>query len=264
MNNLGGVIDKKVAVVSAASTHGKGFDDTTKRTLIEGLRGDRAAVENAVKVLVSAKALESVLFDGHSTPLGYTPLLFCAGSHLLAMTLLIEAGADVNARSSNGETPLILACVAGSEKNPSTIVKLLKNSKTDVNAKDKNGDTALHHVALAGWTAGMDLLVADPRLDHTLENNHHETAKKFAIRKDFIRMVDALNRLEKKKGATNTNTASPASTEASNTSAGGINAAEYVVLKKLVKYLGKVVADGKMSPQTPGNIREMMSLISDE
>jgi len=147
---------------------------------------------------------------------------------------------------------------------PKVIEALLKNPKTDVNAKDKNGDTALHIVAREGWTAAMDLLVADTRLDITVENSHHETAKKLAVRQDFNRMVEALGRLEKPSGGPAPPTNNSTTGSGSGSGSAGPTAAEWAAMKKLVKYLGKVVADIDDVPQKQaGNIREMLNEIGE-
>jgi hypothetical protein len=52
---------------------------------------------------------------------------------------LIEQGADVNARSRDGLTPLIMASLKGK----TTVVKLLVEYGADVNAQDNNGWTPL-------------------------------------------------------------------------------------------------------------------------
>lgn len=53
---------------------------------------------------------------------------------------MLERGADVNKKTSNGETPLYLAVWNGDE----SIVKLLLKKGADVNGKTLHGETVLH------------------------------------------------------------------------------------------------------------------------
>ena len=53
--------------------------------------------------------------------------------------ILLEASADVNAKTSNGGTALLYAAGKGNEE----IVKLLLNQKADVNATTNSGFNAL-------------------------------------------------------------------------------------------------------------------------
>ena len=58
--------------------------------------------------------------------------------HIDVMRILIDKGADVNAKNKNGATALILAA----DKGNAEIVSFLIDKGADVNAKDGNG-TAL-------------------------------------------------------------------------------------------------------------------------
>ena len=51
------------------------------------------------------------------------------------MRALIKAGADVNVRNSNGDTPLLESCFFGKKG----AIKVLLAAGADVNAKDKHG-----------------------------------------------------------------------------------------------------------------------------
>jgi ankyrin repeat protein len=72
-----------------------------------------------------------------------TPLHFAAGynSDPEAITVLLKAGADTNARTKYGSTPLHYAA---SNVNPEVLAVLLK-TVADVNVQDERGDTPLHY-----------------------------------------------------------------------------------------------------------------------
>jgi ankyrin repeat protein len=59
-------------------------------------------------------------------------------------TLLIEKGADVNARDRNSVTPLHLASGNFTAKDAGDLVRFLLEHGADVNARDKDGRFPLH------------------------------------------------------------------------------------------------------------------------
>ena len=71
--------------------------------------------------------------------------------------LLIDNGADVNARNKEQSTPL-LGAVAEGRMN---IVELLVNKGADVSAKYKRGRTALHDAAAYGHKGICEILIAE-------------------------------------------------------------------------------------------------------
>ena len=66
--------------------------------------------------------------------------------------VLVENGANVNARNSQGSTPLHPACSRGNKK----VVKYLLSKGADANAKDENGTTPLYLAAGFGGRNGLD------------------------------------------------------------------------------------------------------------
>jgi ankyrin repeat protein len=85
-----------------------------------------------------------------------TALLWCARDPERAR-LLIEKGADVNAQSKQGRTPLMVAAL---KRGNSAIVALLLAKGADPKLKTRRGDTALHSAASAGNAESVRMLLA--------------------------------------------------------------------------------------------------------
>lgn len=94
---------------------------------------------------------------------GATPLIRAAEfGNLDVARVLLSRGADVDARDKFGRTALIsAACECASIDMPATIdvLKLLVSKKANVNAVDKDGETALMAAAEAGETENVRFLV---------------------------------------------------------------------------------------------------------
>lgn len=85
-----------------------------------------------------------------------TALLWCAREPEKAR-LLIEKGADVNVQSRQGRTPLMVAAL---REGNSAIVALLLEKGADPKVKTRRGDTALHSAASAGDPESIRFLLA--------------------------------------------------------------------------------------------------------
>jgi ankyrin repeat protein len=85
-----------------------------------------------------------------------TALLWCARDPEKAR-FLIEHGADVNVQSKQGRTPLM---VASMERGGSSILALMLEKGADVNAKNPRIGSALSEAAKAGEVNSMRLLLA--------------------------------------------------------------------------------------------------------
>ena len=89
---------------------------------------------------------------------GRTPLHWSAEhGHKAVVDLLLFKKADVNAKTNNGMTPLLVATGVWCQK---AAVELLLANQADVNAKSNDGTTPLHHAALHGYKDVAELLLA--------------------------------------------------------------------------------------------------------
>ena len=107
---------------------------------------------------------------------GWTPLHHAARSgNEEIIKLLLERGANVNATNNNGTTALMSAAWRGYVE----IIKLLFANGADVSAKDNFGETALMAAATEGKTNAINLLLEE-RADVNAKSNDGETAIEFA------------------------------------------------------------------------------------
>jgi hypothetical protein len=112
--------------------------------------------------------------DGH-TPLHYA----CVFGHVDAAKLLIHNEANVNAKSNNdGGTPLHYASAEGHVD----AAKLLIDNGADVNAKDNDGYTPLHNACENGHVDVAKLLI-EKGADVNTKNNDGNTAHRLAMMK---------------------------------------------------------------------------------
>ncbi|MBP7636016.1 ankyrin repeat domain-containing protein, partial [Candidatus Ozemobacteraceae bacterium] len=98
--------------------------------------------------------------------------------------LLLEAGANREARSEHGETPLHMAAADGH----TSIMQMFLEAKADVNARTLAGETPLHLAAREGDIEVADLCLAhgaNPEIEDNQGNNFLEIAVR-AGKRDFL------------------------------------------------------------------------------
>jgi ankyrin repeat protein len=149
-----------------------------------------AAEKNYVEV-VRALLGAGVEVNIRSEKQKLTPLISaaCCGS-LEAVKVLIEAGADVDAQSSTGNTALMLAIDRGKIDVATTLI----SSKANLEIKGQKGWTALHNAASGGDKGYREvaeaLLVAGASVDalsETMLTPLHEAAGKSLL--DLVRLL---------------------------------------------------------------------------
>jgi ankyrin repeat protein len=105
----------------------------------------------------------------------WSPLHAAAGTDAESTKLLLDRGAEVNARDGAGHTPLYEAAGHGDK----AIVELLLERGADVNAKDIGGDTALHRAAQYGNVSVAQVLIAHG-IDINARTLYGKTARQYA------------------------------------------------------------------------------------
>ncbi|MEP6951866.1 MAG: ankyrin repeat domain-containing protein, partial [Ginsengibacter sp.] len=87
---------------------------------------------------------------------GQTPLMFCTHD-MDKMKLLLQYGADINAKSNSGNTPLLIACVGSGQYQT---IKWLIDRGADPLAKRWGAETSLMRAVQFGDTMTVHLLIS--------------------------------------------------------------------------------------------------------
>jgi len=172
--------------------------DELKEAAIEGSLAEFLDIqdvpESCISELLATQAavsslenlLQTLWFGGNIEQryLNWTPLLFAAKSGTPAtVRVLLNAGAEVNVKDSEGSTPLLAASRYGIDQ----VVKLLLDSKADVNAKTNAGWSSILYAARWGNQIMVNELLK-------FGANVHDKVEQFDVyQMAHYNMVDRLN-----------------------------------------------------------------------
>jgi ankyrin repeat protein len=136
--------------------------DKTKLLLVNGARADAKTVEGRTPLYVAASLpdgaaairllLEVEARVDEPTIVGTTALFPAVTTSAEITKLLLDHGANPNARAKNDATPILFTQGAG-------VIEMLLARGADVQARSKTGETALMEVAVRGDVAGAKLLL---------------------------------------------------------------------------------------------------------
>jgi len=118
---------------------------------------------------------------------GYTPLLDASLGHEKLVTLLLSHGADVNGRNDYGETPLLCACGRGNTE----LARFFVDAGADVNVRSSFGYACLL-LACERKCAELALLLIGRGADVDAQDNNGRTALHYACREGLSDVAMAL------------------------------------------------------------------------
>ena len=158
-------------------------DEGGKRTtLFYGLKAVIIVLLSLGILLVRRQPLVHVPTLPWAVPIGgMTALLYAAHSNQNpeVATVLLGAGADVNARYKNGETVLMLA--SGLNRSPN-IISVLIGAGADTSARDDYGQTALMYAATYNPNPKVAAVLLKAGIDVNAQDNGGMTALIDAVR----------------------------------------------------------------------------------
>lgn len=113
-------------------------------------------------------------------------------SALALIRLLLENGAEVEARNSSGQTPLLYSAYAGFRR----AVELLLEKGASFRYQDRNGRTPLHYAAREGQAAVVELLLSKGA-DPALKDGQGLTPLEYAAQRNRLAVLEVFLRLDR-------------------------------------------------------------------
>jgi len=139
--------------------------------------------------VVRMLAMRSIDVEARGGDYGQTCLITAAiFGHLAICRLLIDEGAQVEAKDGGGCTPLHRAAMRGYVE----IVRLLCDRGADVEARDNDRWRPLHIAAINGHNSVVKELIEERNAEINARNNYGETALRYAIKYNKHDVSDSL------------------------------------------------------------------------
>jgi len=152
---------------------------------------------NNITLIKNILKAEPALANANDSSTGETVLMF-ASKHGTSSTVieLLAHGANVNAKMTDGMTPLIIAC----GENQLYIIKLLLTHGAKINAATTDGITSLM-VACNNGNLQICKLLVNNAADISMESKvNHYTARDFAFLEDRHAIVAFLDKTARERG----------------------------------------------------------------
>lgn len=145
--------DRKIRPLTWAVAYYKG-DPTIIRLLLEA--GEEVKAKRAIRGYEDGVIIES---DDDER---WTVLHIAAMQRNGSIPVLIDVGADVNAKNIDGDTPLHIAFLKSEWDHHAVVdtIRTLVDAGADINAKNNDGDTVLHIASRKGKADLIPLLVS--------------------------------------------------------------------------------------------------------
>ena len=134
----------------------------------------------ALPLITSQKCPKEDMVNSTASTLILHQIIFCNQLHAF-QTLLEISEYDINIANENGETPLHIACRAGSEI--AMLDRLVGDSRCNINCQDASGNTALHFAVYSESKCldKVQRLLQNERCDPNMVNSEGHTALHVAV-----------------------------------------------------------------------------------
>lgn len=145
--------------------------------------GPTAKEKEAEYIAILIILLESGADINAKTKFGKTPLSASVTySHREIVELLLDNGADLNSVDKHGYTSLHIAAY----QNKKDIAKILINRGANIDIKDKDGQTPLHYAAIINSKDMIMLLLEFGACKNIINNDNHTAADLAEQKNNFV------------------------------------------------------------------------------